>query len=137
MELLNNNISLFLGGGCMGVADVVNEIMAKHVQIGAVVIFRNDGTIVHSVGQWQLNPNEILDVIKNKQPSITIQGVKYSIFTNTEDSFIASNLQGLGHVIGAAINDKGWIIVYAGKDADKAEILRTLIGASSKLKNLV
>ncbi|MGQ4833379.1 MAG: hypothetical protein ACP6IS_05770 [Candidatus Asgardarchaeia archaeon] len=121
----------------MSVNDVVNEILARHANVGAVVVFKNDGTIVHTAGQWQLNPNEIIDVIKNKKPSIVIQGVKYSVLTNTEDSFTASNLQGLGHVIGAAIDEKGWVIVYASKDADMKEVLRTLLSAANKLNAII
>ena len=121
----------------MSINDIVNDILARHSDVGAVVVFKNDGTIMHTVGQWQLNPNEIIDVIQNKKPSIVIQGVKYSVLTNTEDSFTASNLQGLGHVVGAAIDEKGWVIVYAGKDADMKEILRTLLSAANKLKTVI
>ena len=121
----------------MSMNDIINDLLQKNTSIGALVVIKNDGSVVYSFGQWQVDGSALLNSIKNKAPSITIQGVKYSTLTNTEDSYVATNIQGQGHVVAAAIGNKGWIVAYVGANADKSAALRDVFNTASKLVNAI
>ena len=121
----------------MNMNNAINELIQKNTNIGAVVVIKKDGSIVYSFGQWQVDGPALLNSIKNKDASVTIQGVKYSTLTNTEDSYIATNIKGQGHVIAAAIGDKGWIVAYVGANADKSAALRDVFNTAAKLVNTI
>ena len=121
----------------MSMNDVINELLQKNTSIGALVVIKNDGSVVYSFGQWQVDGAALINSIKNKDPSVTIQGVKYSTLTNTGTTYLATNIQGQGHVVGAAIGDKGWIIAYVGANADRKVASKDVFETASKLVNAI
>ncbi|MGQ4914499.1 MAG: hypothetical protein ACP6IU_07060 [Candidatus Asgardarchaeia archaeon] len=120
------------------IAQIVSNFMSRTQDVGAVAIISLDGRLIYSTGNWQIDAQAFLNSINNKEPSIVVQGVKYSTLTATDDSFVATNVtQGLGHIIGAAIDKKGWIVTYVGPNGDKNAILKELFAASAQLISLI
>ncbi|MHA1506806.1 MAG: hypothetical protein ACTSR0_06485 [Candidatus Asgardarchaeia archaeon] len=116
---------------------VVNELFSKDSNVGALAIIGMDGTVKGIFGQWSIDGSTFINAINNKEQSITIQGVRYSILTSTETSFIATNIKGLGYLVGASIPDKAWVVVYLGPEGDPKFALKELFGVVGKLSKLL
>ncbi|MHA1596604.1 MAG: hypothetical protein ACTSYT_02995 [Candidatus Asgardarchaeia archaeon] len=116
---------------------VVNGLFSKDSNIGALAIIGLDGTVKGLFGQWSIDGSAFMNAINNKEPSITVQGVKYSILTSTEHSFIATNIKGMGYLVGASIPDKAWVVVYLGPDGDPKLAQKELFEILGKLSKLL
>ncbi len=88
------------------------ERMIKAGTIQALVIVNiNDGSIYWTSGNWEINGTEFLKVWAEKQPSVTVQGIKYSVIDITDNRLVATNVQGQGHSVAAKCPTQPYVFV--------------------------
>ncbi|MFB0545049.1 MAG: profilin family protein [Asgard group archaeon] len=88
------------------------EKMIKAGTIQALVIVNiNDGSIYWTSGNWELNGPQFLKAWAEKQPSVTVHGIKYSVIDITDDRLVATNVQGQGHAVAAKCPTQPYVFV--------------------------
>ncbi|MHA1835936.1 MAG: profilin family protein [Candidatus Odinarchaeia archaeon] len=102
----------------MSFEEVSNTVIKSNNMITATALIKMDGSILYQTNNWQINGGEIINAFKNKESSITIQGIKYSVLDVNEDRLIATNVSGKGHIVGVAVDDKALFIAYVSGEGD-------------------
>lgn len=86
--------------------------MIKEGTIQALVIVNiNDGSVYWTSGNWELNGPEFLKAWAEKQPSVTVQGIKYSVIDITDDRLVATNVKGQGHAVAAKCPTQPYVFI--------------------------
>ncbi|WEU39983.1 MAG: hypothetical protein OdinLCB4_005805 [Candidatus Odinarchaeum yellowstonii] len=86
--------------------------------IGATAVIKMTGEIIYQSPNWSVDGVHAINVYKNREPSIIIQGVKYSVIDVNEDRLIATNVGGQGHIVGAVAGGKALLIGYVSPNGD-------------------
>jgi len=102
----------------MSVEQLAGGLITTGGSIGATAVISMKGEILYQSSNWRVDGAHTVNVYKNKEPSITIQGVKYSVIDVNEDRLIATNVGGRGHIVGAVIGSKALLIGYVAPNGD-------------------
>ncbi len=86
--------------------------------IGATAVISLTGQVVYQSSNWNVDPAHIINVYKNKEPTVIVQGVRYSVIDVNEDRLIATNVGGQGHIVGAVVGGKALLIGYVSPNGD-------------------
>ena len=95
-----------------------NMLIANYDKIGATAVISLNGSIIYKTNNWTVDGGQLINVFKNKEPSLSIQGIKYSTLDVNPDRIIATNISGQGHIVGAAVDDKALLIAYINSEGD-------------------
>ena len=78
------------------------------------VVVDESGKVLASKGSLTIDPN-IISTITNKEPSVTLQGTKYTTLTVEEDRYIALNIPQQEYFAGIKTGDK-WVFFTTKED---------------------
>ncbi|MFX0096875.1 MAG: profilin family protein [Candidatus Hodarchaeota archaeon] len=102
-----------LGGMLMtDVASISNNLMQSDPNITATALVGMNGGIIYQTQNWTIQGQDIISAFTSKSPSVVVQGIKYSTINATQDRMIATNIQGMGHLVVAAVGQKALFICY-------------------------
>jgi hypothetical protein len=109
--------------------DVFRNLVSVNNTIGALAVLDNNGNVVYATQNWKINGGELINSWRNKDAAVSIQSVKYSTLSVTEERLIATNVSGKGHIVMSTVGDKGIVIAYVTPQGDPggsyADICRT------------
>ena len=105
----------------VGIEDAVKSLIASNNAVGAVAVLDSSGTIVFTTQNWKINGSELIQSWQRKDPSVSIQNVKYSTLQATEERLIATNVTGKGHIVMSTVGDKGIVVAYILPNGDPKE----------------
>jgi hypothetical protein len=102
----------------VSIGNYSNKLIATDKTIVATAVISLNGSILHQTSNWSVDGGSIISTFKKKEPSINIQGIKYSTLDINEDRLIATNVTGQGHIVGAAVGGKALLIAYITSAGD-------------------
>lgn len=99
---------------------VINELISANENITAAAVITNDGRMIYQTQNWDVTGDimGLLSAWREKAPAISVQGIKYSVLQATEERLVATNVSGLGHIILATIQHRGFLLVYVSPQGD-------------------
>ncbi|MHA1237725.1 MAG: hypothetical protein ACTSSJ_00525 [Candidatus Odinarchaeia archaeon] len=119
------------------IGSLLDQLMQADRTILATALIDMSGNILYQTNNWTLSGPEIIAAFKDKAPSIVIHGVRYSTLTVTEDSLIATNIKGQGHIIGTTVGDKGLLLCYATSEGDPKVVYMELIRIAHTINKMI
>ncbi|MHA1409092.1 MAG: profilin family protein [Candidatus Odinarchaeia archaeon] len=102
----------------MSIEDFSKNLMTNNNTITATAVISLDGSILYQTQNWTVDGGSIINSFKNKEPSLNIQGIKYSTLDVNEDRLIATNVAGQGHIVAAAVGTKALLVAYVNSSGD-------------------
>mgnify|MGYP000105980848 CR=1 FL=1 len=92
------------------------ENIAKQLEpeVDNLVVMDESGKVLASKGSLTIDPN-IISTIANKEPSVTLHGIKYTTLTVEEDRYIALSIPQQEYFAGIKTGDK-WVFFTTKKD---------------------
>jgi hypothetical protein len=100
------------------IEDVFRNLVSVNNTIGAMAVLDNAGNVVYATQNWKVNGTELMNSWRNKDSSVSIQSVRYSTLSVTEERLIATNVGGKGHIVMSTVGDKGIVIAYVTPQGD-------------------
>ncbi|MEM1657518.1 MAG: hypothetical protein QXK94_00570 [Candidatus Jordarchaeales archaeon] len=102
------------------IISVINELLSTNENITAAAVITNDGRIIYQTNNWDVSVDapSLIASWREKAPAISVQGIKYSVLQTTEERLVATNVSGLGHIILATIQRRGFLMVYVTPQGD-------------------
>ena len=116
------------------IGGLILQFIENNKTVLAAALIDMNGNILWQTDNWTLSGPDVISCFKERNPSITIQGIKYSMLTISEDSLIAMNMEGQGYIIGAPINSKALLIVYSTAEGDPKLVYTELSKLAYKIK---
>ena len=111
------------------IESVVRDLIGVNNTIGAIAVLDNNGRVIYATGNWKVNGSDVINSWRKKDPSVTIQSVKYSTLQTTEERLIATNVSGKGHIVMSTVGDKALLVAYVLPQGDAqgsyADVCRT------------
>nr|MDO8133702.1 hypothetical protein [Candidatus Njordarchaeum guaymaensis] len=102
------------------IENVCRNLFTANDTIGAIAVLDNNGRVLYASKNWRVNGDQLINSWRNKDPSVTIQNVRYSTLQTTEERLIATNVTGKGHIVMSTVGDKGILIAYVLPKGDPA-----------------
>lgn len=121
----------------MSIDKFSQNLISSGNNIGATAVISMDGRIVHQTSNWSVDGGHVIKVFTNKEPSISIQGVKYSTIDVSEDRIVATNVGGKGHIVGANIGGKAILIGYVASSGDARSAYIEIDKAARQLSKIL
>jgi len=121
----------------VGIEDVVKNLVATNNTIGAIAVLDSNGKIMFTTQNWQLDGSQVIDSWRKKDPSVSIQNVKYSTLQATEERLIATNVTGKGHIVMSTMGDKGIVIAYVLPNGDPASSYADVWRAADMIQRVI
>lgn len=99
------------------------EKIAKELEseVDNLIVMDESGKVLASKGSLTIDP-DVMTTIANKEPSVTLHGIKYTTLTVEEDRYIALNIPQQEYFAGIKAGDK-WVF-FTTKDDPKTIINR-------------
>ncbi len=100
------------GSDCVNFETHANQLMKTNREITAVAVVDARGKVQYQSNGWNIS-GDISNLLKSwheKSPSITVQGVKYSMLQCTPERLVTTNVLKKGHVVGA-ITPEGLYVI--------------------------
>jgi predicted regulator of Ras-like GTPase activity (Roadblock/LC7/MglB family) len=117
--------------------DVFKNLVSVNKTIGAMAVLDNNGKVVYATQNWKVNGDELVKTWRNKDPSVSIQSVKYSTLSVTEERLIATNVGGKGHIVMSTVGDKGIVIAYVTPQGDPGGSYADICRAADMIRNMI
>ncbi len=95
----------------MTVEKITKELESE---VDNLVVMDESGKVLASKGSLTIDPN-IISTITNKEPSVTLQGIKYTTLTVEEDRYVALNIPQQKYFAGVKAGDK-WVFFTTKED---------------------
>lgn len=109
--------------------NVVKVLFGTNKTIGAVAILDYNGRVVYTTKNWKVDGSRVINSWRRREPSVSVQNVRYSTLQATEERLVATNVYGKGHIVMSTIRGKGLLIVYVLPKGDAqgsyADVYRT------------
>jgi predicted regulator of Ras-like GTPase activity (Roadblock/LC7/MglB family) len=99
---------------------VIAQLQAKNPNVTAIAILTLDGQVMYQTNNWNIvtdAPN-LIAAWREKQPSIYVQGIKYSTLSSTDERLVATNVSGMGHIIMATARYRALLMAYVTPQGD-------------------
>ncbi|MFB0559919.1 MAG: profilin family protein [Candidatus Lokiarchaeia archaeon] len=99
---------------------VIAQLQAKNPSVTAIAILTLDGQVMYQTNNWNIvadAPN-LIAAWREKQPSIYVQGIKYSTLSATDERLVATNVSGMGHIIMATARYRALLMAYVTPEGD-------------------
>jgi len=108
------------------ILNIINELSQRIINsIVSLIDAEGTGTILYQTNDWDIK-NDISKFLinwKGSAPSITIGGIKYAtIKIIPNDIFIATNVQGHGHILAKYLNPLTIIMVKMPREQDPLDV---------------
>ncbi|MHA1299849.1 MAG: hypothetical protein ACTSO9_10470 [Candidatus Helarchaeota archaeon] len=99
-------------------AGAVARLMEANSTVTAVCICDGQGSVIYQTSNWDITSDIItlLNSWRQQQPSIVVQGIKYSTLQCTQERLVATNIMGQGHIVCANFKDQNITIAYVTPD---------------------
>lgn len=96
----------------------VKRLLAANNTVTAVSIVDGAGSVLYQTNNWDITSDiiTILSSWRQQQPSIVVQGIKYSTLQCTQERLVATNIMGQGHIVCANFKDQYITIAYVTPD---------------------
>lgn len=117
--------------------DVFKNLVSVNNTIGAMAVLDNNGKVVYASQNWKVNGDELVNSWRNKDPSVSIQSVRYSTLSVTEERLIATNVGGKGHIVMSTVGDKGIVIAYVTPQGDPGGSYADICRAANMIRNMI
>jgi hypothetical protein len=117
--------------------EIFKNLISGNNTIGAMAVLDNSGKVVYATQNWKVNGGELINSWRNKDPSVSIQSVKYSTLSVTEERLIATNVGGKGHIVMSTIGDKGIVIAYVTPQGDPGGSYADICRAADMIKGVI
>ena len=119
------------------VDEIFKSLVSVNNTIGAMAVLDNNGKVVYATQNWKVNGNELINSWRNKDAAVSIQSVKYSTLSVTEERLIATNVGGKGHIVMSIVGDKGIVIAYVTPQGDPGGSYADICRAADMIKNVI
>lgn len=102
----------------MDYESAVRRLLAANNTVTAVTIVDGAGGVLYQTSNWDITSDiiSILNSWRQQQPSIVVQGIKYSTLQCTQERLVATNIMGQGHIVCANFKDQYITIAYVTPD---------------------
>ena len=92
----------------------ITELLNANKSITAVTVTNGQGQVIFQTSNWDITSDivTLLNSWRQQAPSVTVQGIKYSVLQCTPERLVSTNVLGMGHVVGVNRNDKQFSIAY-------------------------
>jgi hypothetical protein len=117
--------------------EIFKSLVSANNTIGAMAVLDSSGKVVYATQNWKVNGGELLNSWRNKDPSVSIQSVKYSTLSVTEERLIATNVGGKGHIVMSTVGDKGIVIAYVTPQGDPGGSYADICRAADMIKSVI
>ncbi len=99
---------------------IINELLSSNENITAAAVLTNDGRVIYQTDNWDVTGDapSLISAWRERAPSISVQGIKYSVLQTTEERLVATNVSGLGHIILATAQYRGLLLAYVTPQGD-------------------
>jgi len=96
----------------------VTRLMEANNTVTAVTICDGAGSVLYQTSNWDITSDiiNLLNSWRQQQPSIVVQGIKYSTLQCTQERLVATNIMGQGHIVCANFKDQIITIAYVTPD---------------------
>jgi hypothetical protein len=116
---------------------VVRNLFTENNTIGAIAVLDKNGRVLYATENWKVNGNELINSWRNKDPSVTIQNVRYSTLQTTEERLIATNVSGKGHIVMSTVGDKALLIAYILPQGDAQGSYADVCRAADQIRSVI
>jgi hypothetical protein len=117
--------------------DVVKNLVSVNDTIGAIAVLDSSGNVVYTTQNWKVNGAELINSWRRKDPSVSIQNVKYSTLQATEERLIATNVSGKGHIVMSTVGEKGILVAYVTAQGDPKGSYADVARAAADIRNSI
>jgi len=117
--------------------EIFKSLVSANNTIGAMAVLDSSGKVVYATQNWKVNGGELLNSWRNKDPSVSIQSVKYSTLSVTEERLIATNVGGKGHIVMSTVGDKGLVIAYVTPQGDPGGSYADICRAADMIRSVI
>ena len=92
----------------------ITALLDANKSITAVTVTNGQGQVIFQTSNWDITSDivTLLNSWRQQAPSVTVQGIKYSVLQCTPERLVSTNVLGMGHVVGANRSDKQFTIAY-------------------------
>ncbi|NVM01747.1 MAG: hypothetical protein HWN67_05405 [Candidatus Helarchaeota archaeon] len=96
----------------------VKRLLTANNTVTAVTVVDGAGGVLFQTNNWDITSDiiTILNSWRQQQPSIVVQGIKYSTLQCTQERLVATNIMGQGHIVCANFQDQHITIAYVTPD---------------------
>jgi hypothetical protein len=116
--------------------EIFKNLVSVNNTIGALAVLDNSGNVMYATQNWKVNGGELINSWRNKDPAVSIQSVKYSTLSVTEERLIATNVGGKGHIVMSTVGDKGIVIAYVTPQGDPGGSYADICRAADMIKSV-
>lgn len=81
----------------MSFLEQAQQLMQEGV-LGVGFLVGEDGSIYWSTQNWDINPNEPIQMWQQGVSPMVVGGIKFSVLQRTDERMVATSLQGQGHL---------------------------------------
>ena len=109
--------------------NIIAKLQQINPSIGAITVYDwQKNQILYQSAEWDITQDlgPILSVWMESQPSVLVQGIKYSTLQCTPERFVAQNLQGQGAILGANYQNRLIVIAWVAPDGDPGHAYRDI-----------
>lgn len=117
--------------------EIFRNLVSVNNTIGAIAVLDNSGKVVFATQNWKVNGDELINSWRKKDPSVSIQSVKYSTLSVTEERLIATNVGGKGHIVMSTVGDKGIVIAYVTPQGDPGGSYADICRVADMIRNAI
>jgi predicted regulator of Ras-like GTPase activity (Roadblock/LC7/MglB family) len=118
------------------IESVVRDLIGVNNTIGAIAVLDNNGRVIYTTENWQVNGSDVVNSWRKRDPSVTIQSVKYSTLQTTEERLIATN-KSKGHIVMSTVGDKGLLIAYVLPQGDAQGSYADVCRAADQIRRVI
>lgn len=118
---------------------IIAELQQVNPAIGAVTVYDwQKNQILYQSSEWEISQDigTILTAWTESEPSINVQGIKYSTLQCTAERYVGQNLQGQGAIVGGNHNNQLIVITWVSADGDAGGAYRDITKAMDKMKQV-
>ncbi|MHA1270899.1 MAG: hypothetical protein ACTSPY_13985 [Candidatus Helarchaeota archaeon] len=118
--------------------NIISELQKTNPSIGAVTVYNwQQNQILYQSSEWDISQDlgPILTAWTETQPSVMVQGIKYSTLQCTPERLVCQNLQGQGAIVGANYQNRLIIISWVSADGAPGDAYRDITRTLDKIKN--
>lgn len=97
-----------------GIEQEISKLMEANKSITAVTVTSGQGQVLFQTSNWDITGDIVptLNSWRQQSPSVTVQGIKYSVLQTTPERLVGTNVMGLGHIVAANHQDSQIMIAY-------------------------
>lgn len=117
--------------------NIVSELMASNPTITALAIVSSKDQVLWQTSGWNIQGSRIISAWMNREPSVIVQGVKYSTFQAEPEKFIAKNLFGYGYIVATPLTNELFLVAYVAPEGDPKAAFVDLYNAAIRIRKVI